>query len=233
VADSLGLLNIEPFEQEHSTLRGRSTTLLREMIFAGQIPPGARINEVELASLLGISRGPVREAIQRLTAEGMIVISPHRGAFIRKFSPEEIVQLFEVRSIIETAGARLAALRCSQQAVADLRSWLLGTRGDTTTTEEASSKAAEFHLLMLDRTANPALAATARAVYQRIRVARAIHRVPFRLEIAYQAHVAILSAVEQHDAQLAEKLMSAHIKDSLENTLRLVQEAADDEALAG
>jgi DNA-binding GntR family transcriptional regulator len=223
VADSLELSDIKPFEQEHSTLRGRSIELLREMILGGKLPPGTRINEAELASVLGISRGPVREAIQRLTAEGLTTISPHRGAFVRRFSADEIVQLFEVRMILESAGARLAALRCSPDAIAELDQWLSETHGLPDNTEEAAAKAAEFHLELLDRVENPQLARSARACYQRIRVARAIYRMPFRLEAAYRAHTAVLSAVKKHDAEASERLMRDHIEDSLGNTLELLR----------
>jgi DNA-binding GntR family transcriptional regulator len=233
VADSSELADIKPFEQEYSTLRGRSIELLREMILGGKLPPGTRINEAELASLLGISRGPVREAIQRLTAEGLTTISPHRGAFVRRFSADEIVQLFEVRVILESAGARLAALRCSPSAIAELDNWLSETHGLPGNTAEAAAKAAEFHLELLDRAENPQLARTARACYQRIRVARAIYRMPYRLEAAYQAHTGIFSAVKEHDAEAAERLMREHIEDSLGNTLKLIQQTADNEDLPG
>jgi DNA-binding GntR family transcriptional regulator len=233
VADSSELSDIKPFEQEYSTLRGRSIELLREMILGGRLPPGTRINEAELASLLGISRGPVREAIQRLTAEGFTTISPHRGAFVRRFSAEEIVQLFEVRVILESAGARLAAQRCTAKAIADLDSWLSETHGLPGDTAEAAAKAAEFHLELLDRVDNPQLARSARAVYQRIRVARAIYRMPFRPGAAYAAHTAIFSAVKEHDAEAAERLMREHIEDSLANTLKLIQQTAHEEELSG
>lgn len=233
MADSLELLDIRPFEQEHSTLRGRSTKFLREMILGGKLPPGTRINEAELASLLGISRGPVREAIQRLTAEGLTTISPHRGAFVRRFSPEEIVQLFEVRMILESAGARLAAMRCSPQAIAELDKWLSETHGLPGGTEEAAAKAAEFHLELLDRVQNPSLATSARACYQRIRVARAIYQMPFRLEAAYKAHTAILSAVKERDEEASERLMREHIEDSLENTLKLLRSPTRKKRISG
>ena len=233
VADSPELSDIKPFEQEHSTLRGRSIELLRAMILGGKLRPGTRINEAELASLLGISRGPVREAIQRLTAEGLTAISPHRGAFVRQFSAEEIVQLFELRVILESAGARLAAMRCAPSAIAELGNWLSETHGNPGNTAEAVAKAAEFHLELLDRVGNPQLARSARACYQRIRVARAIYRMPFRLEAAYRAHSAIFSAVKGHDADAAERLMREHIEDSLGNTLKLIQQTADDEDLLG
>lgn len=207
--------------------------MLREMILGGKLPPGTRINEAELASLLGISRGPVREAIQRLTAEGFTTISPHRGAFVRCFSAEEIAQLFEVRVILEGAGARLAALRCTPKAITELDKWLADTHGLPGNTEEAAEKAAEFHLELLDRVDNPQLARSARACYQRIRVARAIYRMPFRIDAAYMAHTAILSAVKQRDAEAAERLMREHIEDSLANTLKLIQQTADDENQPG
>jgi DNA-binding GntR family transcriptional regulator len=82
---------------------------LRDDILARRLPPGARLVESDLTTRFMVSRGPVREALRRLAAEGLIEHVPHRGAVVRRLSPREIRELFQIRIELEALGARLAA----------------------------------------------------------------------------------------------------------------------------
>jgi DNA-binding GntR family transcriptional regulator len=87
------------------TLRGRAHEILRSQLLAGGLTPGQRVNEVQVAAELGISRGTLREAIRRLEQEGMFISIPHRGTFVRRFTPREAEELQEVRLSLETTAA--------------------------------------------------------------------------------------------------------------------------------
>ena len=80
---------------------------LREDILAGRLPPGSRLVECDLTSRFGVSRGPVREALRRLTADGLIEHWPHRGAVVRRLTEREIRELFAIRIEMEALAARL------------------------------------------------------------------------------------------------------------------------------
>ncbi len=82
---------------------------LREDILAGRLPPGSRLIECDLTSRFGVSRGPVREALRRLSADGLIEHWPHRGAVVRRLTEREIRELFLIRIEMEALAARLAA----------------------------------------------------------------------------------------------------------------------------
>jgi DNA-binding GntR family transcriptional regulator len=82
---------------------------LREDILAGRLPPGSRLIECDLTSRFGVSRGPVREALRRLSADGLIEHWPHRGAVVRRLTEREIRELFAIRIEMEALAARLAA----------------------------------------------------------------------------------------------------------------------------
>ena len=82
---------------------------LREDILAGRLPPGSRLVECDLTSHFGVSRGPVREALRRLSADGLIEHWPHRGAVVRRLTEREIRELFLIRIEMEALAARLAA----------------------------------------------------------------------------------------------------------------------------
>ncbi len=100
--------------ERRQTISNQSEAVLRELILSGELPPGSRLNEVELAASLGISRGPLREAIQRLVAEGLLTLIAHRGAHVRTFHPEELRDLYELREALETHGCKLAATRATE-----------------------------------------------------------------------------------------------------------------------
>lgn len=76
----------------------------------GSLVPGQRLVEADLTADLGVSRGPLREALSRLAAEGLVEIEPYRGALVRRLTDEEIAQLFDVREALEGMAARLAAV---------------------------------------------------------------------------------------------------------------------------
>jgi len=212
VADLSG---VRPFKGEELTIRGRSTEVLRQLILDGQLKPGSRLNEVELAASLGISRGPLREAIQRLSAEGLITSVSHRGAFVRKFAPGEISALFELRSILEIAAARIAAQRCTEQDILELRQLLTETADAFPDGEGPYPEFPDFHVALVDRTHNPALARAARDVFQGLQLARTMGGSrPPRARAAFAEHIAIVDAVAAGDDETVANLMQTHIADA-------------------
>lgn len=91
-----------------STLGGQVTERLRELITDGHFAPGTQLSEVDLAGQFGVSRGPVREAIQHLVQEGLLRRDPRRGIFVPTIDGADIADLFFVRATIEAAAMRLA-----------------------------------------------------------------------------------------------------------------------------
>jgi DNA-binding GntR family transcriptional regulator len=106
-------------ENESRTLRNQALTIVRNRILSGEMRPGDRINEVQLASDLAISRGTLREAIRNLEQEGLLVTVPHRGSTVRRVTAEEAAELQEVRLALETMAAKRVAETWSP-AVADV-----------------------------------------------------------------------------------------------------------------
>ena len=83
-------------------------THLREEILSGELPAGSELQEVALSKTLGVSRGPIREAIGRLAAEGLVTVRPRRGAVVRALSSDEFLEAYQVREALETMAVRLA-----------------------------------------------------------------------------------------------------------------------------
>src|SRR6266478_1264515 len=109
-----------PAQLENLTLWQRAHDHLREEILAGRLQPGTELAEVALSEQLGVSRGPIREAIGRLAAEGLVTVRPRRGAIVRSLSPEELIESYQVREALEVLAVRLAVPRMTGADLADL-----------------------------------------------------------------------------------------------------------------
>jgi DNA-binding GntR family transcriptional regulator len=105
-------------KQARVTVTDATTAQLREAIISGELPNGKPLRQDALAELLGVSRIPIREALARLEAEGLVASSPHRGYVVTALSREEILELFELRSLLEPPLLRAAIPRMS---AADLK----------------------------------------------------------------------------------------------------------------
>lgn len=98
---------LEPMEitDASRTLRAQALAILRQQILSGRISPGQRINEVQLAAEIGVSRGTLREAIRTLEQDGLLVSVPHKGSHLRRFTAREADELQEVRLSLEVTAA--------------------------------------------------------------------------------------------------------------------------------
>src|SRR5712671_4103631 len=120
-ADPAGNLRRAAPLERAAPLRQAVYDILVEMIITRELQPGAHLVEHELAEQLGVSRQPVREALQRLQSEGWVDLRPAQGAFVHKPTDDEVDQLLAVRCLLETESARLAARSASPEVVKQLR----------------------------------------------------------------------------------------------------------------
>jgi DNA-binding GntR family transcriptional regulator len=207
---SAGLLNRVP-------LRDQIVEVLRDMVVSGALSPGERINEAELAARLGISRGPLREAIQRLGAQGFMEFRQNRGAFVPTITLDQARQMYEVRELIEVKAAMLAAVRATDAAVARLLG-LLKTVDDSLRNDTTGAYPTEFdlHELVLDLSGNPYLQRVGIELQNQVRLARIKSgRDPERARQALTEHHLIISAIASRDADGAAQAISEHLHNSL------------------
>src|SRR5690348_4650757 len=129
------------------TLAQSTAELLRERLLSGAFAPGERLVEAEIARQLGISRGPVREALARLRAEGLAYEEPRRGSFVAALSAEDVREIYELRAALETQAARLLIQRGDGAAFARLDGIVAGLRRAAEEDDRAGFAAldAEFH----------------------------------------------------------------------------------------
>ncbi|MEV7188858.1 GntR family transcriptional regulator [Kitasatospora sp. NPDC093102] len=194
-------------------LAGQLVGALRERVLTGEIPSGTRINEVEIARELGISRGPLREAIRQLVSEGLLVHVPNKGAVVFEAGPEEVEALFELRSALETAAARLAAGRRDRKDVTALRRACEQSRKLMTGGRRFAHRSSlDFHRALLDAARSPRIAEQVERVHQQITVLRSRHNVPAaHTEASITDHEHLAEAIAEGRADHAAEVMARHL----------------------
>lgn len=206
--------------QGRTTARLQSTEVLRQMILGGTLAAGERLNEVELAAQFGMSRGPIRESLQTLAAEGLVSIRSHKGTFVKTFTMDELDNLYEVRMVLEGYASRQAALRRSQAEIDTLAALLDLTR-QRLAAEGVYPYENDFHLQILAMTQNEVLANQGRHLLVQMALARSRSASsPERCACALAEHQAVFEAIAAQDAESAAKLMESHLGNSQDNVKR-------------
>src|SRR5918997_1777944 len=106
--------------QAHLTAQQQAYIHIQDQIVSGALHGGTRLKPELIAQMLGVSRMPVREAIRQLDAEGYVTIRPNRGAIVKRRSPEDVIELFEVRAVLEGLAVRLGCTRVTPDILEDL-----------------------------------------------------------------------------------------------------------------
>ena len=196
-------------------------------IRSGTLAPGERLTETELASRLGISRTPVREAIRALEADGLVVHVPRVGASIRKLSYPEVTELYEMRTVLEGTAAGLAARVASEAELAELDAISAEMASCQTDIARLYDLNRQFHRTLLDAARNRFLVdAVAGLEKTMLILGPSTMADTGRAAEAQAEHEAILSALHARDTTQAETLMRAHI--SAAHRIRLRQFRAND-----
>lgn len=211
---------LDPLSPDETlSLAERAYRRLRKAIVAGSLAAGARISERSLAAALGISAQPVREALRRLEAEGMVVTLPRRGTVIAEFGPERLTDMSRIRIALEGVAAALAARHATEAELEALEAQLATIRAatascDTATLAEAN---AQFHGLIHAASGNALLIRSLDALraYEHFGRLRALASSISEPSRALREHVALLAALRRRDPELAEARMRAHMLRSL------------------
>ena len=206
-------------EEDTLSLGERAYRRLRESIVQGVLPAGLKISERSVATELGISAQPVREALRRLEQDGMVVTLPRRGTVVAEVGPAQLGELGRIRAALEGVATAIAAERMDATALnalgAILKRMQAGTEAhDTDALDEANE---EFHALIHRATSNPFLIRSLGSLraYDHLGRHRAVGSTPRDLPKALNEHKGIVTALRKRDAALAEARMRHHILRSL------------------
>ncbi len=200
--------------QRQEPLPARIAELLREAILDGRLPPGERLIEQKLALQWNISRAPLREAIRQIASEGLVTLSPHRGASVAEVSQGELEELFAVRAMMEAFAARLAAQRATASHIARLRTRVQQMQVTFRARDLAGFYVAglDFHNVLVEAAGNDVLSRLYDQIKRQFRrYQAAMPRLPHLQQDSIEEHRSILEAVERADANAASMLSEQHI----------------------
>ena len=208
---------------ELRTLADKVCEQLVTAIVKGDIPPGHKISEPELAKIYGISRGPLREAIRRLEGLRLVVRVPHVGARVVSLNTDELIEIYHVREALEGMASRLAAVNMSQEEINSVRELLYQHEASI---EKIDGHAyfqkegdLDFHYrIVLGSHNDKLMELLGGELYHLVRMYRYQFSVSkSRPQRALKEHHRILDAIEERDGELAEILMRRHISTARRN----------------
>jgi len=211
---------------------------LREDILHWRLAPGTVLGESEQSARLGISRTPLREAITRLAAEGLVDTAHGRACVVTAVSPDNLVELFELREALETQASRLAARRRAPRVFEQLLADFDAASEQLGRQVAASSAHDEYYALVArldaavdDAVANPYLLNALRGLRAHlVRARRLAHDNPVRLAESAAEHRLIVQAIVDSDETLASQATAVHLKKSLDNLLRSMRRSGESDS---
>ena len=210
-------LEVRPLPVVHATIARLAEQSIHEMVLDGRLAPGARVNEVELAEAFGISRGPLREAIQRLASQGLLTMRSHHGATVKVFGWDELRDLYEVRMALEDFAVRSGAERATSEQLESLCRLLQETQSLLTHSgAESYPSKPDFHRQIVELSGNEALIEMHALTLQKIEIARSRSaKDPGRAREAVEEHQAVLQALLDGRPEPAAKALEDHLRRSL------------------
>jgi DNA-binding GntR family transcriptional regulator len=213
---TMPLADIEPVSRESTA--GIIARQLRDAIMTGALPPGTQLGETELASRFEVSRGPLREAMQRLVSEGLLRSERHRGLFVIDLEPGDVFDIYSARWAIERAAAfqimkgdreaAAAALDITVKAMAD------AADGDDPTALSAADL--HFHEALISASGSKRLVRMASTLLIETRMCLAALQSTYqRVEERVNEHNQIIEAIRGGDLDAVLSLLEAHMEDAV------------------
>jgi len=222
----MGKLAQDGTENGSSSLRSKVFTQIQSDILDGKYSPGDSLVETKLSEELGVSRTPVREAMRQLELEGLVQSIPNKGTLVKGVSPQDIKDIYTIRMRIEGLAARWAAEKITEEELLELQEALeleefYTVKNDSGHLLRFDSK---FHDIIFNASKSPPLRNMLQNFHLYIQHARTISmESPNRAQKMLDEHRAILRAIENKDADSAERLTTEHIKNARDNLLKLTE----------
>ena len=186
---------------------------LEEMIFSGQLRPGEKLEEATIAARFGVSRTPVREAIQRLVATGMVEVRRRKGTIVTQLTMPRLIGMIEMMSELDVMAARLAARRATPEERDVIRKILERARSSVGDQQAYTRLNREFHWALYSSTHNDYLQEVALRTWKVLQPYRNFRLdQPGRRKDSLAEHEAIYEAIRTSDGDLAARQMASHVK---------------------
>lgn len=204
-----------------------AAAMVRELIEAGELLPGQRLNADELGERLGVSRTPIRDALHRLRTEGLVEIKPRKGVFVRTISVQEIEEVYTIKAAVEPIAAAWAASRGEGPARDKLRGSMdaLKDAAGANDIPAAARSVGSIHRLIFEMAQSSVLLDVYKVFDARVRLLRQLNMAqPGRLETSVRQHEEIVDLVNSGDPDKAAEAMARHMTDASSSVMRLVHD---------
>ncbi len=197
---------------------------IRRRILEGSLPAGECLRQEELATALGVSRQPVREALQRLVIEGLLVKQPDRSVVVRRFTLDEVRENYTLRALLESAAARFAAAVITDRQLTGLRAVQDGmnraiAEGDAGLAVELNAR---IHRLIHEASQMPTLISLIEQLWIGLTIFTPLF-VPGRGRHSREEHEAVIAALAARDPDRAEGAMRRHIESAARDYFRYAE----------
>ena len=210
----------------YQPLRDMVFDVLMSAIMQGQLSPGERLLEVQLADEMGVSRTPVREAIRRLELEGFVVMVPRKGAYVAGLSINDVEEVYEIRTVLETLAVRLAAQRMQPADYAQLDDLSEKMRA---TWQEGNvdnwvSLDASFHELLYKFSRNERLVDMMNNIMEQLSRYRIISLA--NVEVRHNSlseHQELIEALKRRDSEAAATAVAMHIENTKQSLINMLK----------
>ena len=209
------LLNFGKKALSRTVLSEQIRDIIAESILSGELMPGDRVTEKNMAQKLGVSQAPVRDAIRDLVLMGFLKSEPFKGATVRSFTQEDLNEVYLVRASLESLGARLAAPLITDEDIQKLEKILkdmvaAAKKGDVLGSSRLNT---EFHGSILEISGNRLLLKLMNTLHFGYWTIVTTRRPEFKLEYIAERHKEILDALKTRNANKAMRAMQKHIED--------------------
>ena len=210
-------------EYQDYSLRGRVFQKIREDILNGVYKENEELRENTIAKALGVSRTPVREALRQLELEGLVKIIPNKGAFVTGISPQDVKDIYAIRSLLEGMCARWATEHISEEQLDELEEVILLSefhikKAQGEKTQQVTELDGKFHEILYEASNSRILKHVLSDFHKYVRLARkASVAKESRAQKSIEEHKSILQAIKNKDADLAEALANQHMMNVMKN----------------
>ena len=206
----------EILTQSRSLLKERAFDVIKKKIMDEEFPPGSFLAERKLALMLGMSKTPVKSALERLEVEGFVTISPQQCILVREIPIDEIADQYEIRTALETHVVRGLSKRITESQVSVLQGNLALQREMAKTADVVDwvDRDAAFHLVLAEQYGNKAIYRTMLDLKNRMHrvILRVFRLQPLRSKESLDEHQAIVSAIMSGKAEEAATLVTIHLQ---------------------
>ena len=222
-------MSLQIFEQvPHKSLREVALSAIRQAILRGDLKPGQRLMEGEIAEQMGMSRAPVREALRQLETEGLVVSQAHRGAFVVELSIKDVTEICALRAAVESMSARIVAEQASPEVLAQLQQAVadMSQAADAGDLSRLAALDMSFHEMLCRASGNSRLLDTWLSMTSLIRIFIDLTNTLYLpADEIVHLHTEVVEHIEHGRAEEAGQALARHIFDVCE---RISQERESD-----